>query len=471
MTRNTKMLSTDDETVLTYPAGRLDPDASLEAAIGSRRSYSRMDDVSAMTNAAMTLAAEVLFPSIGKLAFMARGRDLREPLVNAAGWQASCLQTRSDTRIDLLIQHPEKPGGYLLNVGFDRCMTEFGKRSYEALLAERQRTMAARGASTTDELMDEILGKTADWKAFMANPMVWRAALEDDRVTSISGTALDMGRQTARTMGGVYPQIDRDDVAKVAPFTALEKHPDGWWRGIAFEIRPQSMSGPDDLPTTASRGRSGLISDLLLMEILGDMARHNGFGDALQLRLDELAGREWMTFGDEHDACVAEAGLSAVHAAGGVIDASVIGRIAQFSVAMAGQDLERHLSELDELGAALLREGHIDHDTSFDCNDLRVQGYAVPIEGGVSLRNRTQNGHFRLDVTEDRVSAWRLTGFPDRHITTFSRERDALTVEIPPAGYYARDIRDMNGIIQSFASVACCMAEELANKASDMPAP
>lgn len=470
MTRKTKTIA-NQSTVLTYPANTLDPDVSLERALDARRPYNRMNDVSAMTSAATTLAAEVLFPSIGKLAFMARGRDPWEPLQSSAGWQASCLLTRSETTIDLLIRHPEKPGGFLLNVSFTPAMTDFGKRSHEALQAEKDATRAARGATTLNDMLDEVLGKDVAWNAFMANPMVWRAAQEDDRVNRISGTMLDMGAPGPQGPGGISPQIDRNNTAQVGPFTALEAHPKSWWRGIAFEISPQLLSGPDDYPEISTRGRSGLIGDLLLLEIIGDMARHNGFGDAIKDRLDQLAVREWTTFGDERDACLAEAGLSAVHAAGGVIDASVIERIARFSVAIAGQDLERQLPELDVLGAALLREGHVDGDTSYDCNDMRDLGHAVEIEGGVSMRTRTQNGRYRLDLTEDGVHAFRQTGAQDHLIASFSRHDDALTVSKMPESHNARDVRDLNGIIQSFQSMACCLAEDLERTAADTPSP
>lgn len=205
----------------------------------------------------------------------------------------------------------------------------------------------------------------------------------------------------------------------------------------------------------------------------GASARRGGGADPLgQLR------------GGERHALLEEAGHAIVHAAGGLFDPSVERRIAAFWAGIAAQDVERHLADWFALAPELAAAGHGAGEEAFSCNDGRDLARAE-LNGPVrSLRTETQNGTYRVDMTEDgeggvaRVLAVREVGGRDLPIGRFLMTDEGLRPDFGPGNgpeiaYQIRIVRDLNGAIGSLASVACVFEEEQKrNRAgSDDPEP
>ena len=89
-----------------------------------------------------------------------------------------------------------------------------------------------------------------------------------------------------------------------------------------------------------------------------------------------------------------------------------------------------------------------------------------------SLRTGTQNGIYRVDMTEDgdggvaHVLAMRESGGKDLPVGRFVMTADGLRPDFGPENgseipHRIRTVRDLNGLIGSLASVACVFEDEV----------
>ncbi|MCW3784319.1 hypothetical protein [Defluviimonas salinarum] len=451
---------------MTLPPGELNPAEAMAAAIAARPGYDRRNDATAVNDAAKAFAAEVFLSVAGDLAFLARERAT---LSSESGWEARLVDGPSPQAVDLLIEHPEEPGGWLVSIHFREQFTPEASERHDALLARKRQEWKDMGKTEKEIMIMEIFDRSAEIKAFGKDRANYRPARPGDRIERLSGTALNLGARG-------YPEaIEASDASPAREVLPLRKHPEGWWRGIALEISPQIRPSGEDMPGTADRGRSGFLADLQLLRILGDLADSNGFGERMDARTRELAATSWVHFGDERRLALAEAGLAVATFSGGRIDGAVLEELAHFSSWCAAHDLGQNLEDIEALGRNLIAAGVTSRESAYDCNDLRDIGHAGQGEdGALWLRTETQHGTYRLEIRERQVLAYRE---PGTLVGRFARGPGGLEPDYGPAAdgaggipHTARMVRDMNGIIASLASMACCFDEDHP-KEDETPAP
>jgi hypothetical protein len=153
-------------------------------------------------------------------------------------------------------------------------------------------------------------------------------------------------------------------------------------------------------------------------------------------------------------------------------DRTVDDRLTAFWAGIAARDVERHLEDWFALAPGLAAAGYTDGEGDFSCNDGRDIAIGA-VSGQVrSLRTETQNGTYRVDMTEAegggiaRVLAVREVGGRDLPIGRFTMTDAGLRPDFGPENgpaieHHIRTVRDLNGAIRSLASVACVFDDEV----------
>ena len=470
----------DKELPAAYPARLLDPDEAIERALAGRKSYTRQDDVSLLQHAALTYAGECMADALAELAFRAQEGGPDAPLEGSSGWVAFAMPTRSKSSLELMLIHPVEPGGWHIEMQFRPEMTPEAK----AQAGEIEKSMRDAGVSPLDIILASVTGKnipfSAQMKALKADPGSWIPAGRGATLTRVIGTAVDLG---SKGWNGIGPGGKPRGIEEFEARAALEKRgPDQvWWSGQHLKLQPVPGHQIRDGLLTPNTDRGGACPHLPAV-ILSDLIRVQGLAGLVSPRAERAGAMPWICFGSGDAVHFDDAGHAIVHASGGFFDKTVESRIAEFSAAIAAQDVERHLEEWVDLAGSLMENNRKSENTAFDCNDLRDIAH-VTHEGNVqSLFTRTQHGRFRLDLISDEagalqgVQAFRCTGGRDHVVGRFRMDGGALRADYGPENgpviaYEIRNIRDMNGIVNSLSSVACCWEEEMKFKRDEDDGP
>lgn len=417
--------------------------------------------------------------ALAELAFRARDLGPDRSQRSDSGWHAFWEPGPHGSNIDLMLAHETEPGGWHVSVRFDPVMTE------EA--AAREAELEARFANTNvglsphGLLMARILPKgddpiLAELKRLEKDPASYRPAARGDRVRVVYGTALDLGAKGWRGVGpgGKPPHVE--EFAHARHFLPVTVYAETWRRGIQLTMRPVPDRQRHEGMLTHGTDRSGACPQIPL-RILSDLIRSAGLTDLVTPRALEVGALPWISYGDERRVHLEDAGHAMVHAAGGMWDRTVDDRLTAFWAGIAARDVERHLEDWFALAPGLAAVGYAAGEGDFSCNDGRdiAQG---TVNGQVrSLRTVTQNGIYRVDMTEAegggiaRVLAVREVGGTDRPIGRFVMTGEGLRPDFGPENgpaieHHIRTVRDLNGAIGSLASVACVFEEEVSRSAS-----
>lgn len=456
----------------TYPADQLDPDEALQAALDVRVGYDRYNDVTTVLGAAIDHAAECMKDAIAELAFRARDLGPDRPQVSESGWRAFWEPGPSGSMIDLMLAHETEPGGWHVSVRFAPVMTEAA--------AAREAEIEARfSAANTDlsprEMMmarlfpkkeDPILGEL---KRLEEDPASYRPAARGDRVSVVYGTALDLGAKGWRGVGPGGKPAHVEEFAHARHFLPLKTYQDTWWNGIQLTMKPVPAYQRHEGMLTHNSDRGGACPELPI-RILSDLVRSAGLAPLVEERAAEVGRLPWISYGAEHRVPLEEAGHAMVHAAGGMFDETVGCRLTAFWAGIAAQDVERHLEEWFALAPQMAAAGFGSGGETFSCNDGRDIAQAVDNGPVRSLRTETQNGVYRVDMTETEgggvagVLVVRESGERDLPVGRFIMTEDGLRPDFglengPAIEHHIRTVRDLNGAIGSLASVACAFEE------------
>ena len=470
----------------TFPAADLDPDAALQAALDARVGYDRYNDLTALLGAAVGFAAESLRDALAELAFRARDLGPDRSHRSEGGWHAFWEPGPHGSNIDLMVVHETEPGGWHVSVRLNPVMTEEAA-AREAEL-EARFAAASAGLSPRDLLLARIFPKAddpvlAELKRLEEDPGSYRPAARGDQVSVVYGTALDLGPGGWRGVGPGGKPAHVEEFAHARHFLPVKTYEEIWWRGLQLALKPVPARQRQEGMLTPSSDRSGACPEIPL-RILSDLIRSAGLDASVHQRAEEAGRTPWVSFGGDRHALLEEAGHAIVHAAGGLFDCSVERRMAAFWAGIAAQDVERHLADWFALAPELAAAGHGAGEGAFCCNDGRDLARAE-LNGPVrSLRTETQNGTYRVDMTEDgeggvvRVLAVREVGGRDLPIGRFIMTDEGLRPDFgpengPEIAHHIRTVRDLNGAIGSLASVACVFEEERkeARAGSDDPVP
>jgi hypothetical protein len=457
----------------TFPADQLDPDEAIQAALDATIGYDRYNDVSLVLGTAIDHAAECMKDAIAEIAFRARDLGPDSPQVSESGWRAFWEPGPSATNIDLMLVHETEPGAWHLSVRFDPVMTE-AATAREAEI-EARFSAANTGMSPREMMMarlfpkkeDPILGKL---KLLEEDPASYRPAARGDRLSVVYGTALDLGAKGWRGVGPGGKPAHVEEFAHARHFLPLKAYQDTWWNGIQLTLRPNPSYQRHEGMLTHSNDRGGACPEIPL-RILSDLIRASDLAPQVTRRAAEVGSLPWISFGDERRVPVEEAGHAVVHAAGGMFDDTVARRITAFWAGIAAQDVERHLEEWFALAPQMAAAGYGSGGETFSCNDGRDIAQAVDNGPVRSLRTETQNGVYRVDMTEAedggvaRVLVVRESGGKDLPIGRFIMTDEGLRPDFGPENgpgiaHHIRTVRDLNGAIGSLASVACVFEDE-----------
>jgi hypothetical protein len=448
----------EEEHPCTFPAEQIDPDLAIQAALETRVGCDRMNDVTNLEKAAVAHAMECMSDALAEVALRSLGRVPGGLVGTPSGWSVGEATAFGPSEIDLSLVNREGRGAWHLRVSFQSKMTPEAcarKREVEA-------RMEAAGVDLISRVLAEVAGTPAPYaeelRGINADPANWEQISRGRQLTKVIATAIDLGPQGGRPEG-VEETIFRKEFAKLAPGST-------WWPGRHLEAGPV-MSLDRDTPQYAPNVQTEGACPHLPMMILSELVRANDLMARVAQRARIAGERPWLHFGDEHTAPIDDAGHALVHAAGGIFDPSVLSGIERFSAGIAAQGVERHLEAWRQTAQEMIREGITSEDREFDCNDLRDLCHAGQEEKRLWLQVRTQNGTYRLEMgfSEDgavsEVLAMRVHGGKGRPVGRFRMTdaglRAAYGTDIP---YHIRNIRDMNGIMNSLASVACVWRDE-----------
>lgn len=386
----------------TFPADQLDPDETLQSALDVRASYDRYNDVTTVLGAAIDHAAECMKDAIAEIAFRARDLGPDTPQVSDSGWRAFWEPGPSASNIDLMLVHETEPGAWHVSVRFTPVLTE-GAAAREAEI-EARFAEANTGVSPRDLLMARLFPKKedpvlAELKRLEEDPASYRPAARGDRVSVVYGTALDLGPSGWRGIGPGGKPAHVEEFAHARHFLPLKTYQDTWWNGIQLTMKPVPAYQRHEGMLTHNSDRGGACPEPPI-RILSDLVRSAGLAPLVEERAAEVGRLPWISYGAEHRVPLEEAGHAMVHAAGGMFDETVGRRLSAFWAGIAAQDVESHLEEWFTLAPAMAAAGYGTGDEAFSCNDGRDIAQAV-VNGPVrSLKTETQNGTYRVDMTE-----------------------------------------------------------------------
>jgi len=472
----------DEDHPATYPAALLDPDTAIAEALAEKGYYSgRSDDVTTLQNAALAHAGECMADALVKLAFRALEAGPDVQLENSAGWKACLMPATRQSSIELLLVHPSEPGAWHIDFQFRGEMTP----EAEARAKEIDALMEAAGVDISTRVLASLTRKpfphSEELRALEADPASWRSPGRGSRLSEVIGTAIDLGSKDWNGIGPGSKPRDVEGVETLRSFAQIDRD-SGWWKGIQLRLKPVPDCQRNKGELKPQTGRDGACPHVPAA-LLSDFIRTQGLMPLVAPRAELAGSLPWICFGNARHAALDDAGHAIVHASGGLFDEAVVARIRGFSAQIAACDVEFHLPEWKDLAVSLTSSGITSSDNSFDCNDLRDISHATHEGSVLSNWNRTQHGRFRLDLHLDEdgevgsVLAVRNSGGADHVVGRFRREADALQPDYgpengPEVSYTIGNIRDMNGIISSLSSVACCWEEENARrKEDDSPSP
>lgn len=464
-------MAQDPEMLTAALAHTLTPAPAFAKALDHEVYYDRGNDVSKVMEAALSYATETMSEAIGTLAFLAK----EMPVVSAAGHRIQAVPGPSAQAIDLLLTQDGQPGGRLVTVHYAPVLHDKGKAAVAAIKAEMEAEMDALGVTGHARIFAEMgIGKqtlqTAQkLKAYKASGAGYRPAEPGDPVKVIRSTALDMG--TGRLVPGVFGvprEIEAEDTLAVAKALPVKAHPDGWWPGIDFEVRPALRAHDDGALMPASRRTGPGFPETFAA--LSEIIRDSGLAHLVSEKDAVISHTPWHTTGVGYFQDLEEAGYAAVHASGGFFDAAAGAHIRQFSADISAQDVAKNIDEWVRTARGLADRGFGSGSATFDCNDMRDMAFAEVTADGVAFHTRTQHGEYRVDVAlgpDDGVLAVRACrcGGQDRDVGRFVMTAAGLradygaTPEAEAIAYTIRNVRDMNGIIASLSSVACVFCD------------
>lgn len=456
----------------TLPAAGLDPDEAVREALLADAPHDRHADVTTLVGAAINFAAESMRDALAELAFRARDLGPEGGLRSGTGWRAFWEPGPHGSNIDLVMTHEREPGGWHLSVRFAPVLTEPAADRVTALEAAFR--VARPGLSPRELLMARIVpGKDdptlSELSLVESDPASYRPAARGDRLEIAYATALDLGPTGWRGIGPGGRPARVEEVADARTFLPVRAYERVWWGGLQLTLKPVPAFQRHEGRLIPNSERPGACPEMPL-RILSDLIRSAGLGDEVRRRSEEAGQLPWISYGDERHVLVEEAGHAMVHAAGGMWDRTVDERLSAFWSGIAAQDVERHLDGWFALAPQMAKSGYGSGGEAFSCNDGRDVATGATAEGVRSLRTRTQNGTYRVDMTEAedggvaRVLAVRESGGRDIPIGRFIMTGTGLRPDFGPENGPAiehdiRTVRDLNGVIGSLASAACAFEE------------
>jgi hypothetical protein len=440
-----------DNGILLTPVGEISHAAALNAVIEPGLS---IHDMRSIVGPAMAFAGHCMAPAVGHLALMAL-----EGQTMFGDWQIESAANASANVIDMRLSRPDRPGAWHVGVSFDPVPTP----DEATRQAEQDAADTLRHANMTeDQIMDDMIKSILSDKDDVSDPDRYRPARAGDRVGRVCGTALCAPEGQVGMLAGPPPRIPRSDTAKlrdpIRPEGKLYVH----WSGMALDVKPVRMIEDGIM---LSKGESHDFKGAELLSTLSEIIVDMDLEDIVRQRAIELTGVAiWSSNVGKKPECE-ELAYCLIHDRGGKFDDACRDVVANINAYAFAQDMHRLVPRLRDLSGRMQEAGLADGDRTYDSNDGRQTSWVTQSEATDDFHIKTQNGRFRLELGYMHAHAWRL-GEPDVLVGKFMLSPEVTVpmwqplIDPDEIVYSARNVRDLNEIIQSLETITCCFNED-----------
>ena len=451
----------------TFPTSGIDPEAALAQVLNRSVSYARgrdMNDVAKQIGAYFLEGAQ---DALVLLAISARNGDLDVP----QGWRlkemANSVSSVDQRRVEFCLECADGPGGWLFSIECETGLTQEVKDRGQALRKEVTRELDAAGVPQKGRELRFLFAKdrTPAEKALEAlekDPASYRGFGMLDKLRSLRVVALNIKGPPE----GVSIEKCSNPEGLIESLRA-----NAYSRGLQFEANLFPLTNRENdmicAPTSINIGGSAEIG----LHFLSDLLVANGLTELVARKeAMEVASKSWISYGDVSNAELMEAANSAVHASRGLIDDSVIDRMARLSAGLAAHDMNLHLPDILTLIEGLAENGHDSADHEYDAQHGDQYGWVERGDRVDTVHSKTQNGRFTTVLERDDAGQPLGVTCTERKLGVIGRfsMRDGNMVEDYRVGtkdsewvpYQIEAVRAMNDLISNLASLSCCVEEE-----------
>lgn len=426
--------------------------------------------LSDMAKAAVHLSVDLSKHGLRELAL-----SLRDTGFDIDGWRFETLQLPS--RLDLGFTMSKDGSGYLVRTKLYPDMTDEANGKMEAFHRQRWQRLAEAKAEQNLEGEDY---ESAKWKivftdripeedAIKKDPSSYKAAEDCPHVHEVLCVAFSTnGMPPEGRSVGECPTLKE----------ILASGLDVYQPSKIFEIRPEMSfdrgwaKHPSLPPMADVRDFEAALQSLL---IAGEGMRAAGLMSKVSDFASSRRNTQYEFIGDEQSSPIIEFAAASV-VPEGIVTGRTVDAMASLWHLTAALDATDALQDILSVVEILSANGHTSSAQHYDCNDWDDFCWTEKADGGeVSIWLQGQNGEYRIDLLPSegvldllrlsRVSAREYRGGsasakPDaRLICEFQSSPDGL---MPHAfeEMTMRRIRDVNNILFSLRSVACCLEDD-----------
>jgi hypothetical protein len=468
-----------DDILLTH-FGELDGQVSLARFYDIYDGGGAGDALTGMVQAAVPLSIDLT-----KHALRALALDLRGSGMDVGGWRFEGLEL--EHRLHVAFTMAKEGAGYLVVVKLYPDTTEEASAKLNAFHRQRVENLAAAKAEQGLEGADY---EKAKWRFLFTDPIPEEDAVKKDPASY------------KRTEDCVHVE----EVLCVA-FAPKGKKPEGrtvdecatlkeilangfkaYMPSKIFEIRPdmgfdRGWSKNPSLPTLADV--RDFEAALVSLRIAGEGIREAGLMSKVSDFVSSRKETQYKFIGDDESAPIVEYGAAAV-VPEGIVTARTSAAVSALWQLTSALDARQAASDIVSVAGTLAANGHTSSKACYECNDADDFAWVEEVdEGPAVIWLRGQNGSYRIetsisdgDLDALRISRISRSSFNGGSASLSSDEKFICEFRAGEEGLEPsefeemtmRRIRDVNNVLFTLGSVACCLEEDYSSDADTAPA-
>jgi hypothetical protein len=393
--------------------------------------------------------------------------------IETGGWVFESVALKS--RLDLAFTMAKDGAGYLVRVKLYPDMTEEAAGKMEVFRRQRVENLSTLKAEDGLEGADY---EKAKWKILFTDRIPEEDAVKRDPAS--------------------YKPADDclhvEEVLCVAFSTKgklrelVEGDLEGYLPSKVFEIRPEMSfdrgwaKNPSLPPMADVRDFEAALHSL---RIAGEGLRAAGLMSKVSDFASSRRDTQYTFIGDDQSAPVMEFAAASV-APEGIVTERTVGAVSALWRATATIDANEARADILSVIGLLSANGHASSSTGYECNDADDFSWLEEAgEGQASIWLRGQNGNYQIDtaISDAGLDILRLSGVSSRMYRdgSASDSQDARFIcefrasgdNLEPFAFEEmtmRRIRDVNNILFTLRSVACCLDADYKSAADIAPA-
>lgn len=397
---------------------------------------------------------------------------LRDTGIEVNGWSFESLKLKS--RYDLAFTMAKDGAGYLVRAKIDPEMTAAAAKKMEVF--HRQRVDRLSAVKAEQGLEGAEYEKTK-WKILFTESIPEEDAVKADPA---SYKPIDDCFHVEEVLCVAFAPKGRLPEGRSLEECAtlkeiIDRGLDGYLSSKIFEISPEGMfdrgwaENPTLPPLPAVRD---FEAALLSLRIAGEGIRAAGLMSKVDDFVSSRKATQYRFIGDDQSAPVIELAAASV-ATSGIVTGQTADAVASLWQMTAAIDAGKAASDILSVAGALSANGHTSSTARYECNDADDFVWIEDSgDGATSLWLRGQNGNYRVDVDSsegelDMLRLFRVSANAYRDGTDSQSPGASFICEFrsSPDGLQAhvfeemtmRRIRDVNNILLTLRSVACCL--------------